>query len=73
MIISVGGLTVQYVVNGFGFLFVAGFTAANKLYGVLEMASVSYGYAITTYVGQNLGAKDIAGSEMVSAVAFTWH
>ena len=35
----------------------AGFTAANKLYGVLEMASLSYGYAITTYVGQNLGAK----------------
>lgn len=57
VIISVGGLTVQYVVNGFGFLFVAGFTAANKLYGVLEMASLSYGYAITTYVGQNLGAK----------------
>lgn len=51
------GLTVQYVVNGFGFLFVAGFTASNKLYGVLEMAAVSYGYAITTYVGQNLGAK----------------
>ena len=35
----------------------AGFTASNKLYGVLEMAAVSYGYAITTYVGQNLGAK----------------
>ena len=59
LIISVGGLTVQYVVNGFGFLFVAGFTASNKLYGVLEMAAVSYGYAITTYVGQNLGAKKI--------------
>ncbi len=57
LIISVGGLTVQYVVNGFGFLFVAGFTASNKLYGVLEIAAVSYGYAITTYVGQNLGAK----------------
>lgn len=57
VIISVGGLTVQYVVNGFGFLFVAGFTASNKLYGVLEIAAVSYGYAITTYVGQNLGAK----------------
>ena len=57
VIISVGGLVVQYVINGFGFLFVAGFTAANKLYGVLEMAAVSYGYAITTYVGQNLGAK----------------
>lgn len=54
-----GGLTVQYVVNGFGFLFVAGFTATNKLYGVLELAAVSYGYAITTYVGQNLGAGKI--------------
>ena len=59
VIISVGGLTVQYVINGFGFLFVAGFTATNKLYGILEMAAVSYGYAITTYVGQNLGAKKI--------------
>ena len=57
VIISVGGLTVQYVINGFGFLFVAGFTATNKLYGILEMAAVSYGYAITTYVGQNLGEK----------------
>ncbi len=57
VIIAVGGLTVQYVINGFGFLFVAGFTATNKLYGILEMAAVSYGYAITTYVGQNLGAK----------------
>lgn len=58
VIISVGGLMVQYVVNGFGFLFVAGFTATNKLYGVLEMAAISYGYAITTYVGQNLGARE---------------
>ena len=59
IIISIGGLVVQYVVNGYGFLFVAGFTAANKLYGVLELAAISYGYAITTYVGQNLGAGDI--------------
>ena len=51
------GSAMGLVVNGFGFLFVAGFTASNKLYGVLEMAAVSYGYAITTYVGQNLGAK----------------
>ena len=56
VIISVGGLAVQFVVNGYGFLFVAGFTATNKLYGILEMAAISYGYAIVTYVGQNLGA-----------------
>ena len=59
IIIAVGGLVVQYVVNSHGFLFVAGFTATNKLYGILEMAAISYGYAIVTYVGQNLGANRI--------------
>ena len=58
-IISVGGMIVQTVVNGFGVAFIAGFTATNKLYGVLEIAATSYGYAMTTYAGQNLGAGNI--------------
>ena len=58
-IISVGGMIVQFVVNGFGVLFIAGFTATNKLYGILEVAATSYGYAMVTYTGQNLGAKKI--------------
>lgn len=58
-IISVGGMIVQSVVNGFGVIFIAGFTATNKLYGVLEVAATSYGYAMITYVGQNLGAGKI--------------
>ena len=58
-IISVGGLVVQYVINGFGFIMVAGFTATNKLYGILELAAISYGYAIATFTGQNLGAGKI--------------
>lgn len=58
-IISVGGMIVQSVVNGFGVVFIAGFTATNKLYGVLEVAATSYGYAMITYVGQNLGAGHI--------------
>ncbi len=49
-------MVVQSVVNRYGVLFVAGFTATNKLYGILEIAAVSFGYAVTTYVGQNLGA-----------------
>ena len=56
MIIAVGGMVVQSVVNRYGVLFVAGFTATNKLYGILEIAATSFGYAVTTYVGQNLGA-----------------
>ena len=55
MIIAVGGMVVQSVVNRYGVLFVAGFTATNKLYGILEIAATSFGYAVTTYVGQNLG------------------
>ena len=61
-IISVGGMIVQFVVNGFGVLFIAGFTATNKLYGILEVAATSYGYAMVTYSGQNLGAKKWTGS-----------
>ncbi len=56
LIIAVGGIVVQTVVNRYGVLFVAGFTATNKLYGILEIAATSFGYAVTTYVGQNLGA-----------------
>lgn len=55
-IIAVGGMFVQFVVNGYGVIFIAGFTATNKLYGLLEIAGTSYGYAMITYVGQNLGA-----------------
>lgn len=55
-VISVGGMIVQTVVNGFGVVFIAGFTATNKLYGLLETAATSYGYAMVTYAGQNMGA-----------------
>ena len=57
-VISIGGMIVQSVVNGFGVLFIAGFTATNKLYGILEIAATSYGYAMITYVSQNLGAHE---------------
>lgn len=56
-IISVGGMVVQSVINRYGMLFIAGFTATNKLYGLLEIAATSYGYAVTSFVGQNLGGR----------------
>ena len=58
-IIAVGGMIIQGIVNGYGVAFIGGFTAAYKLYGVLEIAATSYGYAMITYVGQNLGAGKI--------------
>ncbi len=57
IIIAVGGMIIQAVVNPMGVTFIAGYTASNKLYGVLEVAAVSYGYAMSTYAGQNLGAR----------------
>ena len=57
MIIAFGGIILQRVVNGFGFLFIAGYTATNKFYGILEVVSISFGYAITTFTSQNFDAK----------------
>ena len=56
VIIGLGGMAVQRVINGYGSVFIAGFTATNKLYGIMEMAAVSYGGAMAAYAGQNYGA-----------------
>lgn len=74
-IIGIGGMIIQLVVNGGGILFIAGFTATNKLYGILEIAAGSYGYAMISYCGQNLGAgrfdriKKGMGSAVIVALA----
>lgn len=57
VVIGVGGTAVQSVVNGYGTVFVAGFTATNKLYGLMEMAAASLSGALSSYVGQNFGAR----------------
>lgn len=57
VVIGAGGTAIQRVLNGYGSVFIAGFTATNKLYGIMEMAAVSYGGALSAYAGQNYGAK----------------
>ena len=59
LIISIGGLVLQRVVNGFGFIFMAGFNAATRLTGLIELAGNSLGSAVSTFAGQNLGAKKL--------------
>ena len=56
VIIAVGGLILQGVVNGFGFVFMAGYNAASRLQGLVEMAGASLGNAVGTFAGQNIGA-----------------
>ena len=56
LIISLGGLILQGVVNAFGFIFMAGYNAASRLQGLVEIAGSSLGNAAGTFTGQNIGA-----------------
>ena len=58
VVIALGGMILQSTVNGEGSTFVAGFTATNKLYGLLESTAISLGAAAATYLAQNYGAGE---------------
>lgn len=56
LIISLGGLVLQGVVNAFGFVFMAGYNAAARFQGLIEIAGTALGNAAGTFTGQNFGA-----------------
>ena len=56
IIINLGGMIVQSTINIQGSTFIAGYTAINKLYGLLECTAISMGNAFTTFASQNYGA-----------------
>ena len=55
VLVAVGGMILQSAINRQGVAFVAGFTAANKVFGLLESSAISIGHAVTTYMAQNYG------------------
>ncbi|MFL0249379.1 MATE family efflux transporter [Clostridium neuense] len=54
---AVGGMILQTIVNGYGSVYVAGYTAAMKVVGLAEQPGITFGFAMSTFTGQNLGAK----------------
>lgn len=54
---GIGGLAIQYVINSYGTLFIAGVTAAKKFLGVMEIMGAALEAAVATYVGQNYRAR----------------
>lgn len=56
VIIHLGGMIVQSTINDQGASFVAGYTAVNKLYGLLECTAIALGASFTTFGSQNYGA-----------------
>jgi len=58
IIIHVGGIIVQSTINVQGSDFIAGYTAMNKLYGLLECSAIALGTSYTTFASQNFGAGE---------------
>ncbi len=54
-VIAVGGLVIQYAINGYGTLFVAGTTAAKKYFGMMEIVAYGLDGALATFASQNFG------------------
>lgn len=54
---AVGTIIVQSAVNVFGSNVIASYTASSKILQLVMQPLISYGVAIATYAGQNLGAK----------------
>ena len=57
MIVSISNVIVMSYISGFGASSVAGFTSANKFDNFLGLPVNSFALAVTTFTGQNLGAK----------------
>ena len=56
VVIAFGGIILQSSINMQGSAFIAGYTATNKLYGLLECSAISLGLASCTFFAQNFGA-----------------
>ncbi|MBQ5781591.1 MAG: MATE family efflux transporter [Spirochaetaceae bacterium] len=66
---SLGAIVLQRLVYKYGASFMAAYTAVNKIDTFVFLPVVSFSSAITTYVGQNVGAKNL--DRVVSGVKQT--
>ena len=55
--VSIGMLAVTRIVNGFGTDAIAAYSAAGRLDSLAGMPAMNFGAALSTFVGQNLGAN----------------
>lgn len=55
-VVSAGTVILQYGINGFGTLIIAGHTTARKIYVLFVMPFSALSQAVTTFVSQNRGA-----------------
>lgn len=72
--IAIGGIFLQSVINQQGSIFIAGYTATNKMYGLMESSATALGLACSTFLAQNYGAglharvrKGVGTATMIAA------
>lgn len=56
-ITAVGCMIVQYYVNGIGVEYTSAYSVCNKYMNLFMLPSITAGFAISSFVGQNYGAK----------------
>lgn len=54
---AIGGIVIQYFINGYGTLFIAGVAAAKKLYSILFIIGGGVSGAAAVFTAQNYGAR----------------
>lgn len=54
---TAGSVIVQATINGFGAVVIAGSAAAGRVVDLATAIPVNYGFALSSYVGQNIGAN----------------
>ena len=57
LLFSLASMTLQGLINSYGEKFIAGYNGANKIDAFAFLPLVSFSVAVTTYVGQNVGAR----------------
>lgn len=58
-IVTVDSVVVQATINGFGAAVIAGSAAAGRVVDLATAIPVNYGFALSSYVGQNIGANKL--------------
>ena len=58
-ITACGGMLLQYFVNGMGSVYTAAYAVCQRFFAFFEQPGVAIGLSISTYVGQNYGAKNL--------------
>ncbi|MCX6329565.1 MAG: MATE family efflux transporter [Bacteroidia bacterium] len=57
--VALGGLALMGIVNTFGTNVIAGFSVANRIDALATIPSMSFSQALSTFVGQNIGANKL--------------